>query len=293
MLSTDVQESVRKVRDPLARGIAAVVLAGVALVLVILPVPAGAGGETMTPLDRALEVARKQPEKQSDFYNLFLKTEIFIPTHDVPVKEGRRRAGSEETLRPIIIESDGQQYLMLFDSKERLSAWADREVGFVAMPGHAVVQMMGPDIRWALNAGTDHLKVFVPEEIKWLKDSLQENQVSVEEGTRVLIGAPARIPDGLLEALSECLSRNPEVREAYLGEVSYAKEGEVPHLALVLRIDAAPESAVDAIRQDLGVASRGLLGEDGYIDIFVDEGGVVATEVTKVVKPFYVRSERP
>ena len=247
----------------------------------------------MTPLDRALEVARKQPEKQSDFYNLFLKTEIFIPTHDVPVKEGRRRAGSEETLRPIIIESDGQQYLMLFDSKERLSAWADREVGFVAMPGHAVVQMMGPDIRWALNAGTDHLKVFVPEEIKWLKDSLQENQVSVEEGTRVLIGAPARIPDGLLEALSECLSRNPEVREAYLGEVSYAKEGEVPHLALVLRIDAAPESAVDAIRQDLGVASRGLLGGDGYIDIFVDDGGAVTTEVTKLVKPFYVRSERP
>ena len=259
------------------------------LTFVALIAAATAGENKMTPLDKAYEVATKQPEKQSDYYSLFLNSEIFIPTHDVPVQEGHKRAGKNETIRPVIIESGGNQHLMLFDTKERLSAWAKREIGFAAVRGHVVVEMMGSDIRWVLNAGTSHEKVFVPDEIKWLKTSIRSREASLSKGTKVLIGAPAKIPEGLTESLSKNLSQNPEVKEAYLGQVHYVKEGEVPHLALVLRIDVPRDSMIDAIRKDVTIASRSFLGKNDYIDIFVDNGSGVASEVIQAVKPFYAR----
>ena len=116
-----------------------------------------ANQKQMTALDKALEAATKNPEKQSEYYNLFLNSEIFVPTHDLPSKESRHRVGEGETIRPIIIESEGKKYLMLFDTKERLSSWAKREVGFAVIRGHVVVEMMSADIQWALNVGTDHV----------------------------------------------------------------------------------------------------------------------------------------
>ncbi len=244
----------------------------------------------MTDLDLAFEAATKNSAKQSDYYNLFLNSEIFIPTHEVPPEDRRKRAGENETIRPIIVDSEGKAYLMLFDSKERLSAWAKREVGFAAVPGHVVVEMMSPDTHWALNVGTDYVKIFVADEIKWLKETVaRSRQEKISKGTKVFVGAPAKIPAGLVESLTKKLERNPEVIEAYLGQVHYMKEGEVPHLTLVFRIDPVSPSTIDAIRKDAATATRGFLGKDGYIDIFVDDGKGVASEVTKSVKPFYVR----
>ena len=108
----------------------------------------------MTELDLALETAEKNPEKQAEYYNLFLNSEIFIPTHDAPTEDQCRRASEGETIRPVIVESEGKSYLMLFDLRERLGAWAKREIGFAAILGHVIVKMMNQDIHWALNVGT-------------------------------------------------------------------------------------------------------------------------------------------
>ena len=130
----------------------------------------------MTQLDKAFVSATKNQDSQSDFYNLFLNTDIFIPTYDMPQNESQKRAGVNESIKPIIVDSEGISYLMLFDTKDKLSTWAQREVGFVALPGHAVVEMMGSDLHWALNAGTEYTKIFVPEEIKWLKESVENSK---------------------------------------------------------------------------------------------------------------------
>ena len=250
-----------------------------------------ANGQTqMTPLDKAFEAATKNPDKQSEYYNLFLNSEIFIPTHDLPSKESIARAGEGERISPFIIESEGKKYLMLFDTKERLSSWAKREVGFAVVRGHVVVEMMSADIQWALNVGTDHAKIFVSDEIKWMKENAARvAQVKVAKGTTVRVGAPANIPKGLVEALRKTLLQNTEVIEAYLAQVLYVQEGEKPHLALVLRIDASQASTAEAIRKELATASRAFLDENEFIDIFVDEGGGIAVDVIKAVGPFYVR----
>jgi hypothetical protein len=261
------------------------------LALLLPSLAMGEGNKSkMTPLDSALVAAQKNEEHQSEFYNAFLNSELFIPTHATPENDQRHRASENESISPIFVESEGVQYLMLFDSKERLSSWAQREVGFVALPGHAIVEMMSPEFHWVLNVGTDYVKTFVPEEIQWLKSSLAESkgqETKMAAGTNVLIGAPANIPNGLIDSLSNNIKRNPEIKRAYLGQVYYEKEGEIPHLALVLDIPNLPKSTLDAIRTDLSTASKGFLSESEYIDIMVNDGSGVAHEITKAVKPFY------
>jgi hypothetical protein len=168
----------------------------IALALPII-VFAKENSKPMTPLDKAY-VTAMQTKQEAIFYNAFLSSTILVATADSPTSEKTKRAGNNETISPIIIESNGEKYVMLFDTKERLAAWAKREVGFAAVPGHAIVEMMGTDFHWALNVGTDHVKTFVPDEIKWLKQNLTKAQAEkLPAGTRVLIGAPAKIPSEL------------------------------------------------------------------------------------------------
>ena len=104
----------------------------------------------------------------------------------------------------------------------------------------------------------------------------------------MLIGAPAKIPSGLVEALKNTISsRNPEVKSAYLGQVVYVRDGDKPHLALVIEVDTKDKVAINAICQDLAVATKGLLGEGEHIDIMANDGNGTALEITKAVKPFY------
>ncbi len=67
------------------------------------------------------------------------------------------------------------------------------------------------------------------------------------------------------------------------------KDGEKPHLALVIETEIKDKSIIEAISQDLAVSTKGFLGEDEYIDILVNDGNGTAVEITKAVKPFYVR----
>ncbi len=244
----------------------------------------------MSHLDSAYAAAMKGQEKQSIFYDAFLNAQLFIPTHSMPETDVQRRAGDDESISPILVELEGVQYLMLFDSKERLSAWAQREVGFVVLPGHAIVEMMNTDIHWALNAGTEHMKTFVSDEIQWLKETVGQSkgqETKMSEGTNVLIGAPAFVPDGLIESLTKNLSRNDEVKRAYLGQVFYESTGEKPHLALVIEINELPKATIDAIRTDLAIATKGFLGESEYIDIMLQDESGIANEITKSVNAFY------
>lgn len=242
----------------------------------------------MTSLDESY-VTAMQTKQEAVFYDAFLKATIFIAIADSPTSESTTRAGSNETISPIVIESHGEKYIMLFDTRERLAAWAKREVGCAALPGHAIVEMMGTEFHWALNVGTDYMKTFVPDEIAWLKQNLTKAQAeSVPAGTKVLIGAPAKVPSGLVEALLETISsRNPEVQSAYLGEVFYVRDGEKPHLALVIDVNTRDKVAINAICQDLAVSTKGLLGEGDDLDIMANDGNGTALEITKAVKPFY------
>jgi len=129
----------------------------------------------MTELDKALATLRQDMENQqflSEYYDLFLNSPLFVPVHDPQnAPAGTEQAVAEGHQVPLVLEADGQEYLLMFDTEPRLRDWAGGEdVHFAVVPGHVVAEISEPPLHWALNVGTDHSKQFVPDEIIWLKD---------------------------------------------------------------------------------------------------------------------------
>jgi len=130
----------------------------------------------MTPLDKALNILKDDPENienRHHFYSLFLQTSFFIPTFNE--KSGDVTKTEDEKLKPekampLIMESDGSDFMMLFDHEDRVVAWAEEGVQCITLPGYAIIAMTTDQLHLAMNIGTDYSKQFVPEEISWLKD---------------------------------------------------------------------------------------------------------------------------
>ncbi|WP_129126448.1 SseB family protein [Geomonas oryzae] len=124
----------------------------------------------MEKLDEALVNLRqnlRDGKKQSEFYDLFLNSAFFVAI--LKESEQVEKAGG---VLPLITEADGKDYLMLFSTLERLKAW-DAETQYIEVPGHLLALSTTPPLHWALNVGTEYSKEFHPEEIAWLRDSVE------------------------------------------------------------------------------------------------------------------------
>ncbi len=121
----------------------------------------------MTELDSALEALKANPEDPTakmNFYGLFLNSVFFVPIKKVSDEEAEKKVEL-----PMIVESDGSDFLVFFDDQKRLNDWAKTHAPCAQMPGFALAQITSPGVYWAMNVGTDHDKQFAPEEIAWLK----------------------------------------------------------------------------------------------------------------------------
>ena len=136
----------------------------------------------MEKLDEALLDLRqdmRDQKKQSAFYDLFLNANFFVPIldNDEPQEQARK-------VRPLITESEGNDYLMLFSSLERLHAWDPEEIRHIEVPGHVLALSTMPPLHWALNVGTDYSKQFHPEEIAWLRESVERCNAEAAKGAK-------------------------------------------------------------------------------------------------------------
>lgn len=126
----------------------------------------------MTAIDTALKNLREDPEStelRNDFYRLFLSSTFFLPTYDEETGEVSVNKADEKML-PLIMESEGNNYMMIFDAEDRVAEWSEEGVHCIALPGHVIVEMATDGLHLAMNVGTEQAKVFVPEEIAWLKE---------------------------------------------------------------------------------------------------------------------------
>lgn len=128
-----------------------------------------------TGLDQALHALRLDmgdAGNQSKFYDIFLNTTFCVPTLDQQEFAGEA-AVEEGQVLPLVIESEGNDYLMIFDTEDRLKAWAADDVKWVGVPGFVLAATTMPPLHWALNAGTEYSKQFLPDEIAWLREVVE------------------------------------------------------------------------------------------------------------------------
>ncbi|MBT1074462.1 SseB family protein [Geobacter grbiciae] len=130
----------------------------------------------MTQLDEALVTLRqdmRDAKNQSKFYDLFLNSTFFVPILDEQSRAEVVEVPQDGQVLPLVIEAEGNDYLMLFDTRERLQAWTQTDAKCVEVPGHVLAATTMPPLHWALNAGTEYSKQFHPEEIAWLRDAVE------------------------------------------------------------------------------------------------------------------------
>lgn len=141
----------------------------------------------MSPLDQALTDLYEDPEnveKRHHFYSLFLQTDFHVPIFDQEsggMLKGSGAPADPEKSLPLIMEAEGCNYMMLFDSEERVAAWAEEQVKCVALPGYVTVAMATEGLHLAMNVGTDYSKSFVPDEIAWLKQVVERSTSGQQE----------------------------------------------------------------------------------------------------------------
>lgn len=137
--------------------------------------------QELTALDQALKTLRLDMDDathQSKFYDLFLNTTFCVPTLDQQL-DGES-ALEEGQVLPLVIESDGNDYLMIFDTEERLKAWAADDVKWVEVPGYILAATTMPPLHLALNVATEYSKQFLPDEIAWLREVVERCNEAAE-----------------------------------------------------------------------------------------------------------------
>ena len=94
--------------------------------------------------------------------------------------KGEGAVEDPEQALPLIMEADGNNFLMLFDHEDRVVAWAEEGVKCVTLPGYVAIAMATENLHLAMNVGTDYSKQFVPEEIAWLKQVVDKSKEAGE-----------------------------------------------------------------------------------------------------------------
>jgi hypothetical protein len=121
----------------------------------------------MSALDDALQKFIDDPETgQGPYYDQLLNTEFYIPLSETPQED------EPQNVAPMILESDGKHYMMLFDSVERLNSWAEQEAAHAIYVGYQLAELTPDSLCWAINVGSDHGKEIVPEELAMLKQAV-------------------------------------------------------------------------------------------------------------------------
>jgi len=141
------------------------------------------GHGKLTEIDLALQTLRVDMEdakRQSKFYDIFLNTTFCVPTLDRQELEEGISVEDGQVL-PLIIESEGNDYLMLFDTEERLKNWAGADVTWVGVPGYVLAATTMPPLHLALNVGTEYSKQFLPDEVAWLREVVERCNAAAEQ----------------------------------------------------------------------------------------------------------------
>ncbi len=123
----------------------------------------------MTELEQAIVAAYATPGEQTivnRVYACLLRSTLWLPVQREQI------AGDTEPYRPLYAVLEEKCFMPLFDSVERLEAWAGEtlaEIRHVSVLGREVIASVGDTVYLALNPGVACYKEFSSEEVKYLK----------------------------------------------------------------------------------------------------------------------------
>jgi hypothetical protein len=242
-------------------------------------------------LERSLAKAATDPAHRPQFYQDFVKADIFVIQHGfVPEKTGRSTLEQGMELKIAPFDMNGKSYLPIFSSLARLRAAIHNEVGYLSMNALEFLKIT-QSAELILNPGSDYGKEFTREELAGIIDGAiwRTNPYTVEKATQVLLGQPARHPHALVEALSRLFAGKNEVQSAYLAHFFNPAVGDKSHTLIGIEATGNWERLV----AESGMVAANVEVPDPPID-FVRMTGATGVEdyFLKGCKPFYTKTRK-
>jgi hypothetical protein len=232
-----------------------------------------------TVLDAAHDAMQTEAEScagdgaaRLQFYEQLADTELFVLLSE---------EASGEAISPELFEVAEGQFVLTFDSEERLAQFADRAVPYAAVSGRVLAQMLsGQGIGLGVNLEVAPSSILIPAEaVAWLNQTLDHMPEQVE--THITgFAAPSGLPEALITALAAKLSTAVGLAQAaYLVAVQYQGGGHGHLLGFV----GASERAQAALAKAAGEALTFTGIEAGEIDVgFFDPIDPVAEKLRAV-----------
>lgn len=167
---------------------------------------------TETPLDAAHAAMEAAPENDTlrlRFYERLADSELYLMLSEDP---------REDNITPDLFELPEATFALVFDREERLSAFAERVVPYVALSGRALTGMLaGQGIGLGVNLEVAPSSILIPPDaVDWLARTLADAPAEVEERIAEFT-RPRGLPEVLLTALDQKLAMTAGLaRTAYL-----------------------------------------------------------------------------
>jgi hypothetical protein len=124
----------------------------------------------MTELDELIQTAYANPGRQEDVNKVYLA--LIRSLLFVPVEKNSVLVSEDEPFRPLFANVNGNYFMLVFDSSERLADWAGEhaaEMQYVEISGRDVIAGVGDQVFIGLNLGSEFYKEFSPDEVKRIK----------------------------------------------------------------------------------------------------------------------------
>ncbi len=185
--------------------------------------------DTQTPLDRAflaMDAAPEDDAARARYYEVLADTELFLVLREEP---------TGDQIAPDVFDLGDQTFVVAFDDEERMGHFTGGPAPYAAISGRVLAGMLAPQgvgLGINLEAGPTSFLI-PPEALQWLVDTLgaapQQAQARV-----VAIHAPGKLPQKVLDALAERLTRAAGLAQAaFLVEAEY-DSGARAHMLAVL-----------------------------------------------------------
>ena len=231
-------------------------------------------------IEKALDQAHAEMEDapgdiaaRMAFYHRLADTEVFLLLEREP--EGAHIA-------PQTFDVDGDIFALIFDTVERLAAFAPGHAPYAAIPGRVLCAMLAPQsIGLGVNLDVAPSAMLMPPgAVAWLSETLEApapDQITIR--AEALTG-PGALPRALLTALDAKLARAAGLAPlAYLAGMQ-AGNGAQGHVLIF--VDASP-GMEDALARAVSEALVFSVLEAGTLDVgFVVASDPVAARLAKV-----------
>jgi hypothetical protein len=237
-------------------------------------------------IEKLIEKAASEPGLRPKFYKTLLDSELIVITSEHSGELGTRTLEKDTTLKIFSMEDDK---IAVFTSADRIfdKNIIQTEVSFVGMNGRALLEAT-KGATLLLNPFSEFGKELTPSEIAGLLDGSIFQPKHVEEikkNTKIRIGQPAQLPDGLVKSLSEYSKSRKEIEAVYIAMVERVDSGEPPGLMIGLRIS----DNVQEIFGEIGEVIHPHIPEGNHIDLMKISGTDGFSEYFNNVEPIYTK----